>query len=251
MPGNRTRATLVEGEPSHWPVRQQCSPQRKAVPYGCSIWLERRLSTKRPPYLLRLNLDTASRLWLDDLSILSGLIRPDKFRGVISSNSQRTRTLRRLLSNAAKHINLPWVLASLKATSSGDPTVIATIQVARMKNGHSFDLISGKRSENTTVPNQSTAPLFFSQLTCVFLSFRLFATTIDVFYFYLFPFLVLKSKKLCSRQRSKTISKRLLARLFLSSAWSMTKFFNFFVSVFHFRESYFRSKDESVRTQGV
>ena len=34
---------------------------------------------------------------------------------------------------------------------------IATIQVTRMKNGHSFELMRGDRRGNTTAPNRSTA----------------------------------------------------------------------------------------------
>ena len=43
------------------------------------------------------------------------------------------------------------------ANKYGELTATATIHVARMKKGHSLDLMSGERSGNTTVPNRSTA----------------------------------------------------------------------------------------------
>ena len=46
---------------------------------------------------------------------------------------------------------------SFMATKCGEAAAIATIHVARMKEGHSFELMSGERRGNTTAPNQSTA----------------------------------------------------------------------------------------------
>ena len=46
---------------------------------------------------------------------------------------------------------------SLKVNKYGELKATATIHVARMKQGHSLDLMSGERSGNTTAPNRSTA----------------------------------------------------------------------------------------------
>ena len=46
---------------------------------------------------------------------------------------------------------------SLLVIKYGELTATATIHVARMKKGHSLDLMSGERSGNTTAPNRSTA----------------------------------------------------------------------------------------------
>ena len=46
---------------------------------------------------------------------------------------------------------------SSKANKSGEIKTMANIHVARMKKGHSLDLMSGERSGNTTAPNRSTA----------------------------------------------------------------------------------------------
>ena len=46
---------------------------------------------------------------------------------------------------------------SFVTTSPGERMSIARIQVERMKNRHSFELMSGGRRGNTTAPNRSTA----------------------------------------------------------------------------------------------
>ena len=46
---------------------------------------------------------------------------------------------------------------SSKANKSGEIKTMANIHVARMRKGHSLDLMSGERSANTTAPNRSTA----------------------------------------------------------------------------------------------
>ena len=46
---------------------------------------------------------------------------------------------------------------SSKVNKFGELTATATIHVARMKKGHSLDLMSGELSGNTTAPNRSTA----------------------------------------------------------------------------------------------
>ena len=46
---------------------------------------------------------------------------------------------------------------SSKANKSGEIKTMANIHGARMKKGHSLDLMSGERSGNTTAPNRSTA----------------------------------------------------------------------------------------------
>ena len=46
---------------------------------------------------------------------------------------------------------------SSKANKSGEIKTMANIHVARMKKGHSLDLMSGERSGNTSAPNRSTA----------------------------------------------------------------------------------------------
>ena len=54
------------------------------------------------------------------------------------------------------HISRSGYLTSLKATRYGEWTAIATIQVATMKNRHSFLLTRGERSGTTTATNRST-----------------------------------------------------------------------------------------------
>ena len=46
---------------------------------------------------------------------------------------------------------------SSKANKSGEIKTMGNIHVAKMKKGHSLDLMSGERSGNTTAPNRSTA----------------------------------------------------------------------------------------------
>jgi len=71
--------------------------------------------------------------------------------------SQRMRILHKLTSsNAANNpIFLDRYSTSLRTKSFGELIAIATIQVARMKNGQSFEVMSGERRGNTTAPNRS------------------------------------------------------------------------------------------------
>ena len=60
-------------------------------------------------------------------------------------------------SHSIKHQVPSGYSKSSKVNKSGELTAAATIHVARMKKGHSLDLMSGERSGNTTAPNRSTA----------------------------------------------------------------------------------------------
>ena len=57
----------------------------------------------------------------------------------------------------AKQSSRHGYTASFKATKYGEYTAIAMIHVARMKKGHSFELMSGESRGNTTALNRSTA----------------------------------------------------------------------------------------------
>ena len=60
-------------------------------------------------------------------------------------------------SHSTTHQALSGYSTSSKMNKYGELTATATIHVARMKQGHSLDLMSGERSGNTTAPNRSTA----------------------------------------------------------------------------------------------
>ena len=60
-------------------------------------------------------------------------------------------------SHSKSHKVLSGYSTSSKVNKFGELTATATIHVARMKKGHSLDLMSGERSGNTTAPKRSTA----------------------------------------------------------------------------------------------
>ena len=60
-------------------------------------------------------------------------------------------------SQCKRQTSLPSYSTSLKTKRYGEKQAIATIQVTRMKNGQSFELMSGERRGNTTAPNRPTA----------------------------------------------------------------------------------------------
>ena len=74
-----------------------------------------------------------------------------------AGNWHRTMTLQ-IRSSISQHTRFPpGYSTSSKVKTSEKLKTMAKIHVTRMKKGHSLDLMSGERSENTTTPNRPTA----------------------------------------------------------------------------------------------
>ena len=75
----------------------------------------------------------------------------------LEANWQRTRILRILSSISVHNWLPPGIQPVRRPTSHGEIKTMENIHVAKMKKGHSLDLMSGERSGNITAPNRSTA----------------------------------------------------------------------------------------------